>query len=104
MLSWFLSHNYSTSHAEAMIEQAYLESRFQPCVQSQSGSWLYGWVGTRRRALAKYAGTSSCPPLEAQLAFADHELRTGDPYKPFWRASSRDAFTVLRKCFGRGQC
>ena len=102
MLSWFLAHNYPPSHAEAMIRQAALESNFQPCVRSRTGSWLYGWVGSRRHALAAYAGTARCPSVETQLAFADAELRT--QYTSFWSAPPGAAFSVLRRCFGRGQC
>lgn len=102
MLSWFLAHNYPPSHAEAMIRQADIESRLEPCVRSRTGSWLYGWVGSRRTALAAYAGTAGCPSVEAQLAFADRELRTD--YASFWDASPRTAFTVLRRCFGHGRC
>jgi hypothetical protein len=42
--------------------------------------------------------------LEAQLAFADQELRREPAYAGFWRASSDSAFPVLRRCFGRGRC
>jgi hypothetical protein len=104
MLSWFMSHNYSPVQAEAMIRQASIESNLQPCVRSSTGSWLYGWVGTRRKALAAYAGTANCPRLETQLAFADLELRREPAFGVFWRASSQNAFAVLRRCFGRGQC
>src|SRR5260370_27105743 len=104
MLSWFLSHHYSPVQAEAMVRQAYIESNLQPCVRSSTGSWLYGWVGTRRHALAAYAGTGGCPGLETQLAFADRELRDIPAFAVFWRASSQNAFAVLRRCFGRRQC
>jgi hypothetical protein len=102
MLTWFLAHHYPPSHAAAMIRQADLESHFQPCVRARTGSWLYGWVGARKRALAAYSGTSACPSVQAQLAFADQELRT--EYASFWRASPQSAFAVLRQCFGRGHC
>ncbi|MGC2415286.1 MAG: hypothetical protein WA459_21645 [Stellaceae bacterium] len=104
MLSWFLSHNYSLVHAEAMIQQAKMESGLKPCTRSRTGSWLYGWTGSRRHALAAYAGTSACPGLETQLAFADHELRSVPVYAPFWRASAANTLVVLRQCFGRGRC
>ena len=104
MLSWFLAHNYSPVHADAMIQQANIESRLEPCVRSRLGSWLYGWTGSRRQALAAYAGTPNCPSLQAQLTFADRELRTNGAYAPFWRASSATAFAVLRRCFGHGRC
>ena len=103
MMSWFLAHHYPPSHADAMIRQANLESRLQPCVRSRTGAWLYGWVGNRRRALAAYAGTSGCPSLQAQLAFADRELRSSN-FAAFWRAPPASAFTELRRCFGRGEC
>ena len=104
MLSWFLAHNYSPAQAQAMIQQAYIESNLQPCVRSYTGSWLYGWVGARRQALAAYAGTGGCPSLETQLAFADQELRGEPAFSGFWRASAQNAFSVLRRCFGYGRC
>jgi|ERR1051325_990716 hypothetical protein len=104
MLSWFLAHNYSPAQAQAMIQQAYIESNLQPCVRSYSGSWLYGWVGVRRQALAAYAGTGGCPSLETQLTFADMELRNEPSFASFWRASAQNAFSVLRRCFGYGRC
>lgn len=104
MLSWFIAHHYSPAHAEAMVHQAYIESNLQPCVRSSTGSWLYGWVGVRRHALAAYAGTGGCPRLETQLSFADLELHREPAFWGFWRASSENAFAVLRRCFGRGQC
>ena len=104
MLSWFVAHHYSPAQAEAMVRQAYIESNLQPCVRSSTGSWLYGWVGTRRHALASYARTPGCPGLETQLAFADWELRSQPAFASFWRAPPQAAFAVLRRCFGRGQC
>jgi hypothetical protein len=104
MLSWLLTHNYSPYQAEAMVRQAHMESGLQPCIRSRTGSWLYAWTGSRRLALAEYAGTAGCPALEAQLAFADRELRGEPAYAAFWRASSHNAFPVLRQCFGRGRC
>ena len=56
------------------------------------------------RVTAAYAGTGGCPSLETQLSFADQELRREPAFGAFWRASSQSAFTVLRRCFGRGQC
>lgn len=103
MMSWFLAHHYPPSHADAMIRQADLESHLQPCVRSRTGAWLYGWVGTRRQALAAYAGTAGCPSVQAQLAFADRELHSTS-FDSFWRARPDSAFVVLRRCFGRGQC
>jgi hypothetical protein len=104
MLFWLMSHHYSHDRAEAMIQQASIESGLEPCVRSRTGSWLYGWTGSRRHALAAYAGTSTCPGLETQLAFADHELRSQPAYAPFWRASAENTLTVLRRCFGYGRC
>lgn len=103
MMSWFLAHHYPPSHAQAMLHQADIESHFQPCVRSHTGSWLYGWVGSRRQALAAYAGTAACPSVQTQLAFADTELRSGE-FTSFWRAAPERAFAVLRQCFGRGRC
>ena len=104
MLSWLLSHNYSPIRAEAVIHQANIESGLKPCARSRTGSWLFGWTGSRRRALAAYARTSACPGLETQLAFADRELRSVAVYAAFWRAPAADCFPVLRQCFGRGRC
>lgn len=103
MLSWFLTHNYSPVQADAIIRQANIESRLQPCVRSSMGSWLFGWVGKRRQALARYAGTAGCPGLEMQLAFVDLELRR-EPYRAFWSAPPQTCFAALRRCFGHGRC
>jgi hypothetical protein len=104
MLSWLLTHNYSSIRAQAMIEQANMESGLEPCIRSRTGSWLYGWTGSRKHALALYAGTSACPALATQLAFADLELRSQPLYAPFWHASGDNTLAVLRRCFGRGRC
>ena len=104
MLSWLLTHNYSPINAEAMIQQANMESGLEPCSRSRRGSWLYAWTGSRRHALARYAGTSACPALATQLAFADHELRSEPAYAPFWHAPPQNTLAVLRRCFGRGRC
>lgn len=104
MLSWLLTHNYSPDQAQAMVRQADMESGLQPCTRSKTGSWLYAWTGSRRQALAAYAGTGGCPGLEVQLAFADRELRGEPGYAAFWRAPPQHALAVLRRCFGRGRC
>jgi hypothetical protein len=98
-----MAHHYSPAQADAMIRQASIESHLQPCVRSYTGSWLYGWTGHRRQALAAYARTGSCPNVETQLAFADWELRN-EPFSAFWHAPPQSTFAVLRQCFGRGQC
>ena len=104
ILSFYLHAGYQDFQAEAMVRQAFIESRFQHCVIAGSGSeGLYQWAGSRRRQLHEFGGTG-CVPLEKQLAFANYELRGQARYRSFWRASRDTAFAVLRACFGRGRC
>lgn len=103
MLAFWLSVGAQPHQAQALTEQARLESGFHQCVSNRSGAWLYGWVGARRRELAEYAGTSGCPPLEAQLRFARAELSRA-PYSGFWREPPARCLRALRACFGRGMC
>ena len=104
MLSWFIAHNYQHFQAEALIRDAWIESRLTPCVIARSGSeGLFQWVASRRRKLHQFGGPG-CVPIEAQLAFADHELRTESRYRQFWRAGPARVFGVLRACFERGRC
>jgi hypothetical protein len=99
---WLDHHGYAPHQRDAMLRQAWTESRFQPCaVSGSSGSFgLYQWAGSRKRRLL---AIGACPSWETQLKFADTELHTA-PYSRFWSTSPRVAFGVLRECFGRGRC
>lgn len=102
MSLWFTDHGYLPYQRDAMIRQAWIESRHQPCVVSRAGSvFLFQWNGARRKALLKASG-GRCPSWDQQLAFADAELRSG-AYEAFWRASPATAFMVLRETFGYGR-
>lgn len=106
ILSWFLSHGYATHQAGALVEQARIESGFDHLVVNRrsGSSCLYQWVGPRRRELFRQSASNTCPSLEAQLRYADWELRTQSQYDGFWHATPAAAFRVLRACFGGGHC
>lgn len=104
--SWFLLAGYQPYQAEALVDHARIESRFQPCVVARSGSrYLFQWLGSRLERLWKFADRHGCPPLAAQLAFANEELYHERRYSCFWRARDRrTALAALRRGFGRGHC
>ena len=98
---WFSGHGYSPPQRDALLRQAWLESRFVADANARTGHCLYGWVGARWQALKRFAGTDSCPPWDVQLLFADRELHSG-AYSCFFTAPPARAFYVLRQTFGRG--
>lgn len=106
VMAFWLSHGYTTWQAQALTESARIESGFQPCIIAKSGSrWLYQWVGIRARRLQEFAHTTGCPPLEAQLRFADMELRTVPVYGCFFGATNyASALAAVRRGFERGRC
>jgi hypothetical protein len=99
MLAWLLGHSYQPFQAQAVIRSAWVETRLKPCTVGRSGNFLFQWTGARLTALRRFAGTSGCPPLDVQLAFADHELRTAPAYAAFWRASPAIVYRVFRHNF-----
>jgi hypothetical protein len=104
IMSFFLAHGYQPYQAEALVRQAWVESRFEHCIISRSRSaYLFQWVGSRKAALHHFSGSSGCPSLTDQLRFADHELQSA-PYSRFWQQSPATVFGFLRRCFGAGRC
>ncbi len=102
MLSWLLSHNYAGYQAEAIIRNAWIESRLQPCIVARSGSsYLFQYVGSRKRKLQQMSG-GGCPSVEAQLAFLDRELHSA-AYSRFLTAPPHLAFAVFRRCYEHGR-
>ncbi|HZT89054.1 MAG TPA: hypothetical protein VFA12_13860 [Stellaceae bacterium] len=103
---WFSAAGYQDFQIEALAEHARIESGFHPCAAGAGGMrYTFQWGGTRLRHLHEFAGTQGCPKLDAQLAFADHELKNEDRYACFWHATSGPAaLAALRRGFGRGSC
>ena len=106
IVRYFLAAGYQRFQADALADHALFESGFRPCVAGPAGLRdTYQWGGTRLHQLYEFAHTQSCPSLDWQLAFADHELRTDPKYACFWYAHTRaEALTALRRGFGRGRC
>jgi hypothetical protein len=105
MSLWLLAHGYTPYQRDAMLRQAWTESRYQVCVVNhRSGSLgLFQYNGIRRRKLLAM-NHGLCPTWDVQLAFADAELRGQLCYKGFWKARPEEVFAVLRNSFGRGRC
>src|ERR1700722_10104851 len=105
MSLWRGQHGYQPHQRDAMLKQAYTESRHQPCAVNHSSEsfGLFQWNGARRHKLLAMT-RGQCPTWEAQLAFADTELRTIPCYRGFWRAKPGGAHPVLGGSFGGGGC
>jgi hypothetical protein len=106
IVRWFSAAGYRRFQAEALADHAMIESGFRPCVAGAADlRYTYQWGGTRLQRLYEFAGTRSCPPLDQQLAFADHELKTDPKFWCFWRTDTRaTALAALRRGFGQGSC
>jgi hypothetical protein len=103
---YFRGAGYQEFQVKALVRHAEIESGFQPCVLGLGGSrFTYQWLGERLERLYALSGHRMCPTLDAQLAFADSELKLEPLYRCFWRATNyRDALSALRRGFGRGHC
>jgi hypothetical protein len=103
---YFSGAGYQDFQVRAIIRDAEIESRLEPCVVAKTGShFLFQWLGIRLERLYARAGGRFCPTLDTQLAFADNELKTERQYGCFWRAGSyAQALSALRRGFGRGRC
>jgi hypothetical protein len=107
IVRWFTHAGYRRVHVEALVDYAAGESGFRPCATNgPSLRYTFQWTGERLRRLDEFARAyGQCPPLDKQLAFADHELRTEPNYWCFWRTDTRSAaVAALRRGFGRGRC
>lgn len=107
ILSWFGQHRseYDTAHRDALMRQMWTESNYQHCVvnRASGSSFLMQWVGPRKAALHRFAGTNACPSVQSQLDFMDSELRANDRYGAFFAASGPQAFRILRDRYGYGR-
>jgi hypothetical protein len=105
ILAWFTHHpEYDAARRDAVLRQAWTESRFDPCAVAASGSsYLMQWLGPRLAELHRQAGTRGCPPIEAQLDFMDAELHRSAHLARFFTVSERDAFGYFRQTFGYGR-
>lgn len=106
MITWLWGAGYQPAQIGALIDYAHMESGFRPCAINPAGyRYTFQWSGPRLRRLEEFAGTSACPHIRKQLAFADHELRNEPNYACFWQATSRPAaLAALRRGFGYGRC
>jgi hypothetical protein len=98
MSGWLSDHGYSAAQRDAVLGYVRHESGFQPDVIGRNGVCLFQHAGSRRRAVLAL-GYGRCPPWQAQMEFADRELRT--TFRGFWTA--RDPVAHMRECFGRGR-
>jgi hypothetical protein len=106
IIRWFSAAGYRPYQAAALAERARIESGYRVCAAGARGlRFLYQWSGARLRNLYQFAGERGCPPLDTQLAFTDHELRTVPDYACFWLATTEaGALAELRRGFARGHC
>ena len=106
IIRWFSVAGYRGFQVEALAQHARLESGFRPCAAGPAGlRYTFQWGGRRLQRLYEFAGARSCPPLDKQLAFADHELRSDPKYWCFWRTTTKSAaLAALRRGFGGGSC
>jgi len=96
--TWLTAHGYSPPQRDAVLAYVGRESGFRPDVIGVNGVCLGQWAGVRRRQVLALGG-SRCPPWEAQMEFADRELRT--VFAGFWAA--RDPASHMRCHFGMGR-
>jgi hypothetical protein len=100
---WLTAHGYEPAQRDAVLQQLWTESRFEPCVVASSGaSYLPQWAGVRLRRVKAIFGPG-CPSWDKQMEMIDWELRNEPSYQAFWSARPGNAFKVLRMTFGKGQ-
>src|SRR5438552_15368881 len=93
---------FEQHHIKAIIDTAYEESTFRPCIKSRDGSvGLWQSRGSRREDLHAKANTPStiCAPAESQVRFMIDELLTRREAPRF--CSARD-YQTARSIFVRG--
>jgi len=98
---WLSSHGYLPGQQDAIVKQLWTESRLEPCVVAQGGSFLPQWAGSRLLRARTVLGPG-CPSWDRQLWLIDWELRHEPAYHAFWSAAPGREFTVLRDTFGKG--
>jgi hypothetical protein len=106
MTQWLWEHGYKDFQISAILGDARDESGFNPCIQGPGGfSYTFQWSGRRLAQLHEFAHTNGCPHIRTQMAFADWELRNQPQFACFWNATTAgEAYTALRRGFGRGSC
>src|SRR5258708_37512931 len=91
---------FEPHHIKAIVDTAYEESGFRPCIKSRDGSvGLWQWRGSRREYLHQKANTppTTCVPAESQVRFMIGELLTRRGAPAFFAARvSADAESSLR--------
>ena len=93
---------FEPHHIKAIVDTAYEESRFRPCVKSRDGSvGLWQWRASRREDLHQKANTppTICVSAESQTRFMIDELLTRREAPAFFAA--RD-YRTARSIFVRG--
>src|SRR3977135_1520219 len=80
---------FEPHHIKAIVDTAYEESGFRPCIKSRDGSvGLWQWGGSRREYLHQKANTppTTCVPAESQVRFMIDELLTRREAPAFFAA------------------
>src|SRR5258708_28920821 len=80
---------FEPHHIKAIVDTAYEESGFRPCIKSRDGSvGLWQWRGSRREYLHQKANTppTTCVPAESQVRFMIDELLTRREAPAFFAA------------------
>ena len=100
---WLSGHGYETYQRDAILRSLWVESRFQECIISKSGSYLAQWAGSRLSFIHRnYQG---CPPWQWQMERLDYELRSEPSYACFWKARDYgSAYSAFRRGFEHGRC
>jgi len=98
--------DYGPAQVEAISWNAWVESRYQPCVVSAKGDeGLFQWRGPRRRALHRFSGVpmGNCVPTLTQVRFMRQEWESmGRAHGAFMRAQNQhQAYRILRTVYGK---
>jgi hypothetical protein len=106
IIRWFNEKGYKPAQIYALVDYVRMESNFNTCITNGSSyKYLFQWNAERVARLARFTGMNTCPQVDKQLAYADHELRTNPNYSCFFSAPDRSAaLTALRRGFGYGRC
>lgn len=100
---WLTQHQYEPFQRDAILKSIWVESRFESCIISKSGSYLAQWAGPRLAWIRHHH--PGCPPWQWQMERLDYELRNEPAYGCFWRARSYlGAYQMFRRGFEHGKC
>ena len=100
---WLSVHQYEPFQRDAILKSIWIESRFESCVISKSGSFLVQWAGIRLAYIhVHYPG---CPPWQWQMERLDWELHNIREFSCFWKARNyATAYSAFRHGFEHGNC